>query len=65
MSLLGTHMLVVDDVEDNRILFGQMLKLAGVKVEVASDGDEAVTKVLGGQFDGILMDVCMPRVSGM
>ncbi|SPJ32457.1 response regulator [Kushneria phyllosphaerae] len=56
--------LVVDDIETNRLVLCQMLDVMGCRSEEATDGDEAVEKVLAERFDGVLMDIMMPRMSG-
>lgn len=60
----ASRWLVVDDIETNRLVLCQMLDVMGYRSEVATDGDEAVEKVLAERFDGVLMDIMMPRMSG-
>lgn len=56
--------LVVDDVEDNREVLGQLLKSSGVLVRCATNGEEAVKHVEQQVPDIIFMDVRMPVMSG-
>ncbi|WFF41698.1 PAS domain-containing hybrid sensor histidine kinase/response regulator [Salinicola endophyticus] len=60
------RVLVVDDIETNRVVLTQLLQVMGYASDVACDGDEAVEKVLhGGEaYAVVLMDLRMPRMSG-
>ena len=58
------HVLVADDNEINRLITSRMLERLGHTVELVADGDEAVEAVAEGQFDMVLMDGRMPRLSG-
>jgi DNA-binding NtrC family response regulator len=57
--------LLVDDEPAIRLSVGDALRGAGHRVQVASDGGEALT-VLGGQeFDLVISDIHMPKASGL
>ncbi|WP_251977694.1 PAS domain-containing hybrid sensor histidine kinase/response regulator [Salinicola avicenniae] len=60
------RVLVVDDIETNRVVLTQLLQVMGYVSDIACDGDEAVEKVLDGDvaYDAVLMDLRMPRMSG-
>ncbi len=59
------HVLLVEDNEINQLVAGDMLETMGVSLEVVSDGQQAVDKIMnGGQFDLVLMDVQMPVMDG-
>ncbi len=60
------RVLVVDDIETNRVVLTQLLQVMGYASDVACDGDEAVEKLLhGGEaYAVVLMDLRMPRMSG-
>jgi len=62
--LLGVRVLTVDDVPDNQFLVKQFLESAGAKVDVASNGAEAISKALRDDPDVILMDIQMPGING-
>lgn len=59
------RLLVVDDIETNRVVLCQMLEVMGCDSDIACDGREAVDKALSEHFDGVLMDILMPRMSGL
>lgn len=66
-SLLnGISVLLVDDLEDNQLLIKVMLERSKAKVDIASNGLEAVEKAMGsGKYDVILMDSQMPVCDGL
>lgn len=57
--------LVVDDEDDVRDYFADILRDAGFNVETAADGDEALEKVRENKPDFISLDLVMPRKSGI
>ncbi|MDE6589875.1 MAG: response regulator, partial [Oscillospiraceae bacterium] len=62
----GMHILVVDDIEVNRIILVKILGTLGAECETASNGREAVDKFLDAPsgYDLIMMDVQMPEMNG-
>lgn len=56
--------LVVDDVETNRDILTKLLKSLGVTVSIATNGEEAVTKLSTMKFDIVFMDISMPVMRG-
>ena len=63
----GKHILVVDDIEVNRIILVKILSTLGATCDIAGNGQEAVDKFEGsqpGEYDLILMDVQMPVLGG-
>ncbi len=58
------RILVVDDVEDNRVLLERRLTRQGHAVESAENGRVALEMVRDGSFDLILLDVLMPEMDG-
>ncbi len=56
--------LVVEDNLVNRQLAAKLLEKNGCEVEVASDGQQALTALRSGDFDLIFMDVQMPGMDG-
>ncbi|MDU2064601.1 MAG: ATP-binding protein [Sporomusaceae bacterium] len=58
------RILIVDDVDSNRLLLKQMLEGVGFVTKAAGDGEEAVTLFSQWAPDLILMDIVMPRMDG-
>jgi putative two-component system response regulator len=56
--------LVADDLEDNRELFGALLRHEGYRVILAADGQEALELLETEPIDIALLDVMMPRRTG-
>jgi signal transduction histidine kinase/CheY-like chemotaxis protein/HPt (histidine-containing phosphotransfer) domain-containing protein len=59
------NILVVDDVALNRDVVADLLRTDGYTVATAESGREAVERVLGGNFDAVLMDIRMPDMDGL
>ena len=58
--------LVVDDEPAVRESLRRALELEGYKVELASDGDEAIARLEArDQPDAVILDILMPRVDGL
>ena len=57
--------LVADDNDDIRDMLALLLRRLGHEVVVAADGESAVTVAARERPDLILMDVMMPRLSGL
>ncbi|GAB6043410.1 ATP-binding protein [Endothiovibrio diazotrophicus] len=60
----GARLLLVEDSEDNRTLIATYLKRTPHRLEIATDGEEAVRKAAADAYDLILMDIQMPLVDG-
>ena len=58
------RILVVDDHPINRRLAVMLLNGAGRETDEAASGEEALQKLAAGQYDGVLLDVSMPGISG-
>jgi signal transduction histidine kinase/ActR/RegA family two-component response regulator len=70
VPLMGRHILVADDGEDNRRLLSFHLKRSGASFVCVEDGQQAVDAVRAAQksvrpFDVVIMDVQMPALSGL
>jgi two-component system OmpR family response regulator len=55
---------VVDDEPSIRSLLGETLRIAGFNPAMASDGKSALEDIRMRNFDLILLDINMPRISG-
>jgi CheY-like chemotaxis protein len=61
----GAKVLLVEDNELNQEVATELLRAAGLVVDVAENGQIAVDMVQAGQFDAVLMDVQMPVMDGI
>ena len=59
-----TRILIVEDDQDIRELVVLTLEFSGYDVDSAVDGVQAIEKAQNDDFDLILMDVRMPRMTG-
>jgi signal transduction histidine kinase/DNA-binding NarL/FixJ family response regulator/HPt (histidine-containing phosphotransfer) domain-containing protein len=64
-SHAGARVLLAEDTEINREVALELLHAAGLAVDVARNGVEAVAKARTGLYDLILMDVQMPQLDGL
>ncbi|GGW23091.1 histidine kinase [Arenibacter certesii] len=63
-DLSGLHLLVVEDNKINQVITKKMLDKKEITCDIASNGLEAVAMVRKTEYDGILMDIHMPGISG-
>ena len=65
-SLRGRHILLAEDNELNREIAVELLKMVGISVDWAADGQQALDKFMakGHLYDLILMDIQMPVMDG-
>ena len=64
MSVTGKTVLLVEDNEDNRIVYSTILRHFGYTVTEALNGEEGIAKAHSEKPDLILMDVVMPGQNG-
>ena len=65
-ELLSKLVLNVDDNEMNQLVLSQILRNAGIKVESALNGEEAIDILKSGlKPDFILLDLEMPKMNGI
>lgn len=64
-SYAGYRVLVADDDPINREVARTLLEEAGMVVDTAEDGEQAVGSALSSAYSVILMDVQMPKMSGL
>jgi DNA-binding response OmpR family regulator len=57
--------LVVDDQAQNNELLEAQLAPEGYEIVKAESGQEALSKLSGGHFDLVLLDIMMPKMSGL
>lgn len=61
----GRRILVAEDEPINREIAAELLEEAGLIVDLACDGEEAVEKIRHTVYDLVLMDMQMPRLDGL
>ena len=61
----GAHVLLVDDDDGVRRVFGRVLSRAGFQISEAADGATALNMLARQRFDVVLSDIAMPGLSGM
>ena len=61
----GARILLVDDLPQNLEILSGLLESEGYVFDLAQDGEQAVEMALKSPPDLILMDVSMPRLSGL
>ena len=61
----GARLLVAEDNVVNQQVAVELLRSAGLEVEVASNGREAVERLRSETFDLVLMDLQMPELDGL
>jgi two-component system sensor histidine kinase/response regulator len=64
-NLRGTRVLLVEDNLINQQVAAEILQSAGVAVDIANNGLEAVRSVRAKAYDAVLMDVQMPVMDGL
>lgn len=62
---VGSRVLLVEDNEINQLVAAELLESAGLNIEIASHGAEAMKKVRDSSYDLILMDMQMPVMGGL
>ncbi|WP_200328312.1 PAS domain S-box protein [Thiocystis violacea] len=63
-AIHGARILLVEDLENNRLVAQDLLTRMGLLVTTASNGQAALERVAASGFDAILMDLQMPRMDG-
>ena len=63
--MIPKRILIVDDEENFRHMLSVILIKEGYEVQTASNGDEALQKLVASPFDQVLCDIRMPRMDGL
>ena len=58
------HILIVEDEEQMRLGLRDNLEFEDYKVDMAADGEEGLEKILNNNYDLIILDVMLPKMSG-
>ncbi|OUS32139.1 hypothetical protein A9Q99_01670 [Gammaproteobacteria bacterium 45_16_T64] len=61
----GTRTLLVEDNPANQFVIKNILNYAGLKVDIAANGQEALEAIIDRPYDIILMDISMPVMDGI
>lgn len=64
-DLGGLSVLLAEDSRTNQTILSRMLETMGAEVTVASDGVEAMERLRAERFDLALIDIEMPRMTGI
>jgi len=64
-TLKGKQVLVVEDDPVNQMVTSQLLTRAGILVDIAGNGHEALAALQEKTYDAVLMDVTMPKMDGL
>ena len=59
------RILIVDDLPEKRLAYAAILEALGAELVMAASGEEALKRVLEGEFAVILLDVNMPGMDGL
>lgn len=59
------RILVVDDIDDNRIVLRRRLMVAHFKVDEACSGAECLERLEGERYAAVLLDYMMPGMDGL
>lgn len=57
--------LIAEDDFFIRDIYSKVFSQGGYEIDVAADGDETLIKIKNQQFDLIILDIMMPKVSGL
>ena len=57
--------LIVDDDQNQRVLYREELRHEGYNVREAADGQEAIAMVRDGGIDVVVLDIAMPGTDGV
>lgn len=60
-----SHILVVDDEKSIRLTVGEFLRADGHEVQLAEDADKAMAALKEGDFDVVVSDIILPKVTGV
>jgi PAS domain S-box-containing protein len=64
-ELKDCHVLLTEDKRTNQMVISLMLKEIGCKVDLASNGLEAIEKIRSYKYDVVFMDIQMPVMDGL
>ena len=59
------RILIIEDDQDVRELYSEVLRDEGFEVAEAVDGQSGLAKVLAGAYDLVLLDIMLPKFDGL
>lgn len=59
------RILVVEDERDMNRIISKKLKVEGYSVDSCYDGEEALLYMEGARYDGVILDIMMPKLNGI
>lgn len=62
---MSKKILIVEDEQDVREIYAQVLREDGYEVTEAWDGERGLGEALSGGYDLILLDIMLPKVDGL
>ncbi|HEX7455904.1 MAG TPA: response regulator [Candidatus Nanoarchaeia archaeon] len=62
---MAQRILVVEDDQFLRELYDELLREEGYEVDLSTDGEEGLSKMLKGGYDLVLLDIMLPKVDGL
>jgi DNA-binding response OmpR family regulator len=62
---VAKKILIIEDDQDIRELYSEVLRDAGFDVVEAVDGESGQEKALGGDYDLLLLDIMLPKIDGL
>jgi CheY-like chemotaxis protein len=63
--MAGERILVVDDYQDTREMYGEYLRFVGYDTTTAADGEAALSCAKSKTCDLIVLDIAMPKLDGL
>ena len=65
MTEMRPKALIVEDEAVTRTLLAQLLESLDCDVDLAGDGEEALARLLAYNYDVVLLDIILPKMSGI
>ncbi|MEA1015230.1 response regulator [Sphingosinicella sp. LY1275] len=65
LDVAGCRILIVDDIEDNRVVLDRQLRRAGFETTLCPDGISALSQISSNPPDLVILDWMMPNLSGL
>ncbi|WP_324749275.1 response regulator [Sphingomonas sp. LY54] len=65
LDVAGCRILIVDDIEDNRVVLDRQLRRAGFDTSLCPDGISALSQISSNPPDLVILDWMMPNLSGL